>query len=288
MTRLGPADTLRRLRTRLGVARRRLGAHQRRIERHLDVKVPRGRHHADSVWAVSMVRNEEDIVGSTIDHLLSQGVAGIVIVDNDSTDGTLGVLRDCAARDARVHVGTDSLTDFYQGEKLSYLAHLARRAGASWVIPFDADEHWFAPEGTLAEWLPTVAEPVVECAIRDAGPLPGQSEIDSHCYLLDAQPTEWWKVAFRSRRWVWIGAGNHSCSIRGPRATGMGLHHFQYRSFAQFVSKTMQGAAAVLATAGLPEDEANHWKRIASMNQDERWDEWVRLCEQPDRVVVKR
>jgi glycosyltransferase involved in cell wall biosynthesis len=235
-----------------------------------------------------MVRNEGDIIGTTIDHLLAQGVAGIVVVDNGSNDDTLAVLRDRASRDPRVHVGTDSLSDFYQGEKLSYLAHLARRGGASWVIPFDADEHWFAPEGTLAQWLPTVPEPVAECAIRDAGPLPGQTEIDPHRYLLDALPTPWWKIAFRSRSWVWIGAGNHTCSLTGPRAKGLELHHFQYRSFAQFERKTTQGAEAVLATPGLPDDEANHWKRIASMSHDERWAEWVAICERPDMVVVER
>lgn len=235
-----------------------------------------------------MVRNEVDIVGSTIDHLLSQGVAGIIIVDNGSTDGTLQVLQNRARRNSRLHVGTDTLADFYQGEKLSYLAHLARRGGASWVIPFDADEHWFAPVGTLGEWLPTVTEPVAQCAIRDAGPLPGQTEIDLRRYLLDAEPTDWWKIAFRSRSWVWIGAGNHSCSIRGPRATGLELHHFQYRSFEQFERKTVHGAAAVVSTPGLPDDEANHWKRIASMTESERWDEWVRLCDQSHRIVVEQ
>lgn len=279
---------LRRARSRLGVVRRRATAHQRRIERNIHVAVPRRAYDPRAVWAVSMVRDEADIVGSTIDHLLGQGVAGIVVVDNGSRDDTLRVLRDRARQDDRVHVGTDTLAEFYQGEKLSYLAHLARRGGAAWVIPFDADEHWFAPQGTLAQWLPGVPEPVVQCEIRDAGPLPGQKEIDLQHYLLDAEPTDWWKIAFRSRDWVWIGAGNHSCSLRGPRATGLSLHHFQYRSFDQFERKTVQGAEAVLRTPGLPEDEANHWKRIASMSATERWDEWTRLCARPGRIVVER
>ncbi|GAA5108185.1 hypothetical protein GCM10023339_06920 [Alloalcanivorax gelatiniphagus] len=279
---------LRQFRSRLGVVRRRLQPRQRQIESNLHVRVPRGPHEPDSVWAVSMVRDEGDVVGSTITHLLDQGVAGIVVVDNGSTDDTVAVLQDHARRSPRVHVGTDTLAEFYQGEKLSYLAHLARRGGAGWIIPFDADEHWYAPRGTLATWLPAIDEPVVQCAIRDAGPLPGQAAIDLRRYLLDIEPTDWWKIAFRSRDWVWIGAGNHSCSLRGPRATGLELHHFQYRSFEQFERKTRQGAEAVLRTAGLPDDEAIHWKRIASMSHEERWDEWLRLCDRPDREVFER
>ena len=279
---------VRRLRARAGVARRRLTGLQREVERNIRVKVPRRSHEPGSVWGVSMVRNEADIIGATIEHLLGQGLAGIVVADNGSADSTSDILHDLARRDSRVHVGTDSLTGHYQGEKMSYLAHLARRGGADWVIPFDADEHWFAPNGSLADWLPTVEASVVQCAIRDAGPLPGQTALDLGRYLLDPEPTSLPKVAFRSRDWVWIAAGNHSCSVTGPRASGLELRHFQYRSFAQFERKVVQGAQAVEAARALPAGTAGHWKRIAAMSTDERWQEWVRLCDRPDRVLVER
>lgn len=284
----GVQSALRRLRTRAGVVRRRSTGLQREVERNIRVTVPRRAYEQGSVWGISMVRDEADIIDATIDHMLGQDVAGIVVVDNGSIDGTAEILRELARRDPRLHVGTDSSAGHYQSEKMSYLAHLARRGGADWVVPFDADEHWSAPSGSLGDWLPTVDAVVVQCAIRDAGPLPGQTALDLDRYLLDPEPTSLPKVAFRSRGWVWIAAGNHSCSVIGPRATGLELRHFQYRSFAQFERKVVQGAQAVEAARALPADTAGHWKRIAAMTPDERWQEWVRLCDRPDRVMVER
>ena len=85
--------------------------------------------------------------------MLAQGVDGIIVVDNGSTDGTRAALDALALGDPRVHVGTDSEPGFYQGMKTSYLAHLAWRAGADWVVPFDADEFWFAEACAVAERL---------------------------------------------------------------------------------------------------------------------------------------
>lgn len=279
---------MRRVASRARVRRRRLRGRQREIERNIRVPSLRpARWQPESVWAVSMVRNEADVIGSTIHHLLGQGVAGVVVVDNNSTDSTAAVLHDWASRSNRVHIGHDTLDLFYQGDKISFLSHLARRSGAHWIIPFDADEHWYAPEGTLATWLPTVREDVVRCSILEASPLPNQSVLDLNRYLLDCRPTGWEKVAFRSREWVWVGPGNHSCSLEGPRAAGLTLREFKYRSFDHFVRKSVFGAAAVTGTPGLAPDEATHWRRVAAMSAEEQWDAWQSYCSRPGRVLVE-
>jgi len=40
------------------------------------------------VWAISMVKNEEDIIGESVTNLLAQGVDYVLIADNQSTDAT--------------------------------------------------------------------------------------------------------------------------------------------------------------------------------------------------------
>ena len=100
---------------------------------------------------ISVVRNEEDIISLTIRHHLRQGCDFILIIDNDSTDGTRDILRALAAEDSRVHWMPDSAGVFRQSELMTKLARMAARAGARWVLPFDADEFWHAPEGIAQE-----------------------------------------------------------------------------------------------------------------------------------------
>ncbi|PAK60721.1 glycosyl transferase family 2, partial [Staphylococcus capitis] len=76
------------------------------------------------------------------------------VVDNGSDDGTFELLQRLS-RELPLSVGRDREPAYYQSEKMPYLAHRAQRAGATWVVPFDADEFWFGVEGMLAEVLTT-------------------------------------------------------------------------------------------------------------------------------------
>ena len=42
-----------------------------------------------NIWAVLMVKNESDIIFNTICHLAEEGIDGVLIADNMSTDNTL-------------------------------------------------------------------------------------------------------------------------------------------------------------------------------------------------------
>ncbi|MCM3382238.1 glycosyltransferase family 2 protein, partial [Shouchella rhizosphaerae] len=46
------------------------------------------------VWAVSVVHDEMDVLPLVLDHLQRQGVTGLVVSDNASTDGTRQFLED--------------------------------------------------------------------------------------------------------------------------------------------------------------------------------------------------
>jgi len=96
--------------------------------------------------------SQENTIAHTVQHLARQGIDAFLIADNGSTDGTADVLRSLA-KEHCVHVLTDSLQDYLQGTKMTILAELARRQGADWIVPFDADELWFAGEGTVADFL---------------------------------------------------------------------------------------------------------------------------------------
>ncbi len=224
-----------------------------------------------------MAKNEADIIGYSLRHMLGQGVDGIIVVDNGSTDGTRNVLDSLAAEDARVFVGVDGEPAFHQGMKVSYLAHLAWRAGADWVVPFDADELWFADGCTVAERLRGLTSDRAWCDYRNAYPLPedGRLDLDSDRALqIDRDAPPWLRIAFRTRRWVWVGEGNHDLRTLGPTPTRC-LHmlHLSYRSLEQYSRKADQGVAA-LVKAGKDESIATHWRGWNALSADQRAARW--------------
>lgn len=105
------------------------------------------------IYGLMMVRNEADIVGITIRHHLAQGIDHFLVVDNGSTDGTDRVLEELS-RDQRVR-WVRSTGEFRQADITTELAREAYLRGADWVLPIDADEFWWAPEGDFRAVLET-------------------------------------------------------------------------------------------------------------------------------------
>ena len=105
------------------------------------------------VFGVAVVHNEADIIRLTVLHHLAAGLDRLLIVDNGSTDGTDRILRQLA-RDGRVDWSRDEGA-WRAGEMLTTLARRAAAEGADWVIPFDADEFWYAPQRSIRQVLET-------------------------------------------------------------------------------------------------------------------------------------
>ncbi|MGQ4506457.1 glycosyltransferase family 2 protein [Dermabacteraceae bacterium P13103] len=215
---------------------------------------------AGAIWAVAMVKNEADVLPRTLTHLLSQRVDHVLVVDNGSTDETLAVLTEFSERTGRVHVGTDSLLAYEQAEKMTFLARTAKKAGAAWVVPFDADELWFGRGGTLAEVLRSAKEPVQIARLLNAFP---SAEGDG--WRLDPAPHWDPKVAFRPFPGARLEMGNHAVTRPGERGESVAIVHLPWRSQEQFARKLRQGAAA-LAAADLAEDKGYHWRRYGTLD----------------------
>lgn len=153
------------------LARRVFGHWRDKDRRERDLTVARGMkgtlppvrpRRRDQVWAVSVVLNEVDIIESTVRHHLDQGCDHILIADNMSTDGTFELLRDLS-RTLPVTVLSDTTKPFYQGAKVTWLSRVAWLSGARWIIPFDADERWFAPGESLREFFTRNTQPHRRC-----------------------------------------------------------------------------------------------------------------------------
>lgn len=221
------------------------------------------------VWAVAMVRNEGDIIATTVRHLLEQEVARVLIVDNGSTDDTLDVLRSLA--DPRVLVGHDGEPGYYQAAKMTELGKWAGRHGADWVVPFDADELWSAPGTTLGRHLAVCPAPVARASIHNAFPT---EDLDLWRVEVDADPMR--KVAFRPHPLAILDTGNHWVSRPGPVCSGIALVHLPWRSPEQLARKLRQGAAAI-AAVGASVDWGGHWQQHGSDTDDQLRRIWTAL-----------
>jgi hypothetical protein len=228
-----------------------------------------------------MVRDEADIIETVVRHMLAQGVERVLIADNLSTDGTSDILQGLARSEPVTVVG-DRLAAYYQAEKMTRLARAAARAGATWVIPFDADEVWLAPTGTLAQWLAACDADVVQAPMFNHVPTSADdaSEPDAVRRLRwrKTQPNRLHKVAFRAQRRARLAYGNHGVSRSGRRAVGLEIRHFPYRSEEQFVRKLRQGFAAMEAS-DLDDEVCKHWRGLGS--QGDAWlrEAWQMLVE---------
>lgn len=222
----------------------------------------------DEIWGIAMVRNEADVLEDTLAQLASQGVDRVLCVDNGSTDSTRDVLAS-AARDLPVIVGHDSWTAFEQSAKMTVLADAARRAGAAWVLPFDADERWMGQGGSIADVLRGTAAPIVVAELVNAFPDP----VHNGAWRLDPMAHHDPKMAFRPMRGTVIGMGNHRVMRPGDIVPGLGIVHLPWRSFEQFQAKVERGSRA-LAAADLNSDAGWHWRRLGSMDESELRAAW--------------
>lgn len=199
----------------------------------------------------------------SIRHQLSQGVDEILIADNRSDDGTLELLR-ALSTSLPIHIATDQLVAYHQAEKMTQLARAVDRLGASFVIPFDADEFWFAESGTVVDFLRANRADVVRARIHNIFPLADLLDgIDQTTqFRIDLSAHKLGKVAFRSSAGTVLHMGNHGVHRSGRRSDGLVVAHLPWRSYEQLRRKTTIGGAA-LDAAGVPAEVGSHWRSMA-------------------------
>src|SRR5947199_5953649 len=104
-------------------------------------KAPRWKLGAEMrVVLTLLVRDEIDVLESSLEYHFAQGVDHTIVTDNGSTDGTRDLLALYAAR-GRVTVFDEPPGDFSQHRWVTRMAQLAcTDFSADWVLNGDADE----------------------------------------------------------------------------------------------------------------------------------------------------
>ncbi len=233
------------------------------------------------------MRNESDILEVTLRHLVGQAVDAILVADNGSTDATADIIHSLASEGLPIYPAKDTERQYYQGIKITQLAHFARRAKASWVIPFDADELWFADDGLLGDHLRRSNAAIEEAAIHNMAPpvtaKDGLCSLSAPGWVIGERPAALHKVAFRPHMFMRVGDGNHDVDRPGPRTSGLRVAHVPYRSLEQFARKVRQGVPAL---EDLEPHIGVHWRTLGKLDDSELRMLWQRLIEGdgPDEI----
>ena len=232
------------------------------------------------IAAVTMVRDEADIVEHTIRHMAAQ-VDVVVVADNLSVDGTRDII-DGLANELDVIVLDDPDPRYQQSRKMTGLARFAaEQLGATWIAPFDADEIWYSLNGSVGELL--AAQPadtwVVRCDVFDHIATGTDSD--------NPNPVE--RMTWRNRDAHWLGdvacrwhpsltikAGNHGARYEHPAVESsdrLGVRHFSRRTPEQMVRGVRNGYESH-RLSGLPRTTGAHY-----------WD-WGELLERSGEQAI--
>ena len=172
-----------------------------------------------------VVRDEADIVGDMVRFHLEHGVDLVLATDHRSVDGTTDILRSYE-REGCLHLIREEGAGIRQIEWVTRMARLAATDfGADWVINSDADEFWWARDGTVKDVLEAVPPRfgAVRGIWRHFVPRPRSAEPFWQRMTVRGRSLEvaapYWptqvKVVHRADPSVEISDGNHDAYGRG-------------------------------------------------------------------------
>lgn len=221
------------------------------------------------IAAVSTMLNEADIAHRTVAHLYNSGIDEIYIaLSTKSDDGTRESLAPFP-----VHIIDDPEDFHYQPRWTNYLAGLAGEAGATWILPFDADEFIYACDGgTIPDALASVTAQVLALA--------SHQHLTMEERFIDELGLG--KVAYRWHPLAVLSNGSHSVLYPNPCETAYDILHLrelQFRSFSHMEAKCRERVALLDPTLG--PGEGNHQRVLAAMTPDELRAAWEKRCARP-------
>jgi hypothetical protein len=231
------------------------------------------------IVAVSMVRNESDVLEAFVRHH-AELVDELVIVDHRSIDGSRELLHELEREGLPLTCRVEGSLVQRQWEVLTDAMRQAADGGADWIVPLVADELVRPLDGPLRDllaglrpdrpalvrpqlYVPTPADPAGEpnpfarLRFRRAS----NAELRAGKVVVP-------RAVGASRRHRLLQGSHAVAEVAGgekmyaPLAPGLALAHFPVRSADQLRGKVLAGWLAHCAREDARSIEAVHWKRL--------------------------
>lgn len=234
------------------------------------------------IVATILAKNEEDIIGSNIEHHINQGVTHFIITNNNSTDKTKNIIEKYPEV---VELIEEQGEDHNQSVWVTRMARLACKINPDWIIHLDADEFWCnIPE---LRYIKNQYIGNAKCYIHP--PRNCEFNFEKLRYYLDFNDHQLHaesKVAHRPDPDIVITHGNHGFEgykeIAWPH--NIFRHHYPVRSYDQFVRKCVDGHNA-LKKRGVTCDRWSRWKEL--YDQSLLKNEYNEICSCWERLIEK-
>lgn len=217
------------------------------------------------VIAISMVRNEADIIEHVVRHMLAECDA-VLVADNNSDDGTREILESVV--DPSFTLTEEERVGYLQADTMNALAGVATDLGAEWIVPFDADEWWYGRHGSIAASLRATAAEVAVVEPMLLIPQPGDpTDPNPFARIRWHRPGRHeQKIAFRPGLGR-LAMGNHHLEgwSGAMDSNALGMRTLPYRSLDQAKAKLRWGKYALELT-DLDRGLGRHWRELGAMD----------------------
>lgn len=243
------------------------------------------------VFVVMITKDEEDIIGYNIEWLQTQDIDHFFIANNLSTDNTKKILLELSEKYGNMTIIDDKEFAYAQDQKMNRWIPQCYDMGADIIVAVDSDEKWYSKiEGkTLGQALKEYdGDYVFKAYVTDFVPTKNDPESDNPFESMiyakqnsDSFPA----VAFTRCSQARITAGNHDVLNHPGKVLDnvIGIKHYQYRSFNQFVKK-MRNGKRIMDLSIYPDYTCSHWRERGSWSKDQLLEWWENYISQPVKL----
>ena len=242
-----------------------------------------------------LVKNEEGMLEQNILFHKSMGVDAFIITDNNSTDGTLDIIRKYQEKGWIVEVIKETGTNYEQKVWVDRMIWKAKtKYHADWVINADADELWYSPSGNIKNELKQAKGNVQNCMMTSVYPeedkpfwqwgmtvsyVDNPEKYDLSVYSLFERQNR--KIIHRTSGYLQISMGNHKVTMfpKHSEESLIRVYHYNVKGRQTFIDKMINGGKQLEQRK--QRHGGRHWRYFYRLYKEGK------LNEEYDRVIGK-
>lgn len=240
-----------------------------------------------------LVKNEEAMLEENLLFHKAMGVDAFIVTDNNSTDGTMDILRRYQQKGWIKEIIEETATNYEQKTWVDRMIWKAKTDyHADWIMNVDADEFWVSPTGNFKNELASTNANVLNCHMSSVYPeedrpfwlwnktvsyVSDPEKYDLSVYSIFERQNK--KVIHRAAGYLQISMGNHKVTMLPQLAedSSIRVFHYNIRGKQQFMEKMINGGKQLEQHKG--QHGGRHWRYFYQLYKEGK------LSKEYDRVI---